>query len=955
MKSRMLLAVLLLSATVAFGQERREPPKGTRGMIAGRVLVKVTREAFTQGPSASMFGAAASEFALGKIAPWLRPELVRFRLPMYKGGSTTEAPALALRRIMVVEYGSGASPVEVARALNGMPGVEYAEPIYIRRPLYTPNDPHLDKQWYLDLIKAPEAWDIARADSTILVAVTDTGVELDHEDLKDAIWKNSGETGPDGAGGDRATNGKDDDGNGYIDDYRGYDFSGADGRTPDNDPTPRDNHGTLVSGLVVATGNNDKGIVGIGHGARLMPLKVADEYTDPEINTGFEGILYAAKMGAHIINCSWGDDNWSRAEQEILDVVHRDYNVMVIAAAGNGGSAEPIYPASYRGVFSIAATGQFDEKASFSRFNYAVDLAAPGVQIYSTTIANRYASDGGTSFSCPIVAGGAAVIKKHFPSLTGREIEEVLRANSDDISASLDPVHADKLGSGRLNLLRALTVGPNIASARVIDYTVIDASGDGIADAGEKITIRTSVKNMLAAAPSVSVVMDPISYPPLVIENANFELGAMISGQTTILPDGSFSFTVPDLSPNMELVLRISVTTKDRTNLEFIKVRVSPTYATTDHNKLAVTFNSTGNLAFDGFNTQEGDGFTYGASKNLLFHGGFIAGVGPNQVSDVIRNGGFTQGSANGFQIVAPYRLTLANDSSVEIGTARFDDRHRAGASNVGIEVDMTTREYRDSALSNIVLVNYHLRNISGQNLAGLHAGIYLDWDIGINGTRDNVTFDAERRMGFQRNVDAQPGFVAAAALLSKQAIDFFAFDNDDDVNGVNDFPMPKKWAALSGGVRRPNSNIGDVSMMIGGGPVSLGIEDSADFTFALVVAENFQELQKSVDKARQVFGGIGTGVETPEEIAAALQVRISPSPMRGATDFSCRIPETGPVLIRLYDLQGRPVRTLFNGEAGAGELRIMLNADDLPDGVYIYSVRTEDFSQQGKVVKVGE
>src|SRR5205823_2609379 len=149
------------------------------------------------------------------------------------------------------------------------------EPVYVRHLAYTPNDPSLSLQPYLEQIKAIEAWDDVRADSAIIIAILDTGVDLDHPDLKDAIWLNPSETGLDDQGHDRRTNGIDDDGNGIVDDWRGYDFGGSDGHTPDNLPQAAYFHGTHVAGLAAATGDNNIGIVGVGFGAKLMAVKIS--------------------------------------------------------------------------------------------------------------------------------------------------------------------------------------------------------------------------------------------------------------------------------------------------------------------------------------------------------------------------------------------------------------------------------------------------------------------------------------------------------------------------------------------------------------------------------------------------------------------------------------------------------------------------------------------------------
>jgi len=951
MKALLLLVLLTLSGIAASAQSLTPSPKGSSDdILPNYVRVKLTPEAFAGTPGPTIFGSAATDYGIDRLTPWLNPGLVHYRIPYLK--SNGELQALSLRRIVMVHFAADARPEEVARRLNGLPGVEYAEVVGIPRLMYTPNDPDVARQWYLELIHAPEAWDVVRADTSVIIAIVDTGIERTHEDLKAAIWRNPGENGKDGQGNDKATNGIDDDGNGYVDDYIGYDFSGFDNRTPDNDPTPTDDHGTLVASLAAATGDNNVGLAGVGFGARMMALKVADEAPNPELLTGFEGVLYAAKMGARVINCSWGDVNPSRAEQEVVDVVTRDYHSLIVAAAGNEGKSSLMYPASYRGVISVGATGKFDEKANFSRFNYRVDLAAPGVDMYGATIGNGYKTDIGTSMSSPIVSGAAALVVRQFPGLDAEQIGEILRSSTDDISGSLDPSYTDKLGTGRLNVLRAVTQGPGIASARMIDYQLIDESGDGVADPGEKVSIRAVIKNILAPATNVSVEMTPVSYPPLGIENQQIALGSMFTGEIKPTPDGSFTFTVPNLSANTPLLLKLSVATGDRTNNEYISIQVAPTYATTDHNDIAVTFNSTGNIGFDGFNTGDGDGFSLGSSKNLLFHGGVLVGISGTQVSDVVRTGGFTQGASDGFELIRPYRLRIASDSSVEIGTAEFDDAHRNPSFRVGVDVEMTTKEFREDSLNNIVIVNYRLRNTTDATLSNLHCGIYLDWDVGVNGERDHVDYDPVYLMGYQRNVDSKPDYMVGATLLSGQDLDFYAIDNDDPDDGVNDFPASKKWRMLSGGIARKTSSIGDVSMMIGGGPVALEPNGTVDVAFALIASHDLQTMRASADRARAIYNQV-SAVPSTGAIADAMQVRIHPNPMRSTTTIGFTLPESGRTTVEIYDITGRMVRTLLDESLDQGTHQAIFDGTGLPSGAYIYRIHSGDLTTQGTIVKV--
>jgi subtilisin family serine protease len=359
------------------------------------------------------------------------------------------------------------------------PDVQYAEPNYIVRVAQSqiiPNDQNFSKQWYLHNvgqaltvpgegtftgvrgadISAPEAWNIGTGDGSIVVAVVDTGVDYTHPDLAANIWHNSGETD--------CTDGLDDDGNGYIDDCEGWDFANN-----DNDPTDDFadthgdvGHGTRVAGIIGAEGNNFIGVCGINWNIRMMPLKFMDSAGSGTVALEVEAIDYAVRMGAKIINASYGLSAASDTERLAIQAA-RDAGVLFVAAAGNNSlnnDEAPFYPASYAldNIVSVAASDYNDGLAHFSNYGPAsVDLAAPGVYIYSTTPGPGYGFLSGTSFSTPMVSGAAALLMAGDPSL-GYSLTRQLILSTVDVKASMS---AKLAAGGRLNLFNALSADPN--------------------------------------------------------------------------------------------------------------------------------------------------------------------------------------------------------------------------------------------------------------------------------------------------------------------------------------------------------------------------------------------------------------------------------------------------------------------------------------------------------------
>jgi subtilisin family serine protease len=284
---------------------------------------------------------------------------------------------------------------EAVKKYSGDPNVEYAEPNFIVHTLATPNDTSFGELWGLHNtgqtvngttgtsdadIDAPEAWDITTGDSGVVIAVIDSGVAWDHPELAGNIWTNAGET---------PGNGIDDDGNGYVDDIRGWDFV-------ENDNNPMDflGHGTHVAGTIAGVGNNSRGITGVMWIAKIMPLRFLDAAGFGDTANAISAIDYAVANGASVLNNSWGGGGFSQA---LKDAIERSNSAgaVFVAAAGNDGldnDSFPAYPASFdvANIISVAATDQNDNLASFSNYGATtVDVGAPGVDTYSTVPARE--------------------------------------------------------------------------------------------------------------------------------------------------------------------------------------------------------------------------------------------------------------------------------------------------------------------------------------------------------------------------------------------------------------------------------------------------------------------------------------------------------------------------------------------------------------------------------------
>ena len=371
-------------------------------------------------------------------------------------------------RLSRVKSKKGESTESLIERYRKQKDVEYAEPNFLVQASAFPNDTDYSKLYGLNNtgqtggvvdadIDAPEAWDIQTGSPNVIVAVIDSGTDYNHPDLAANIWTNPGEI---------PGNGVDDDNNGYIDDVHGWNFW-----SKNNDPMDDLGHGTHVSGTIAAVGNNNLGVVGVAWQTKIMPLKFLNAAGGGSTWDAVLAIRYAAQNGARILNNSWGcvpgtpQDCFSQAVEDTLQEIAL-YSALFVAAAGNEAnnndfSTRGPCDSSTPGAICVAATNHADQLAGFSNYGRTrVDLAAPGVNIYSTVPsmacaycnASGYGSLSGTSMATPQVSGAAAVILSQFPQLGAAQIKQLLMSSGDHI-----PGLSGKVVSGRrLNVFNAL-------------------------------------------------------------------------------------------------------------------------------------------------------------------------------------------------------------------------------------------------------------------------------------------------------------------------------------------------------------------------------------------------------------------------------------------------------------------------------------------------------------------
>ncbi|MEO0294465.1 MAG: S8 family peptidase [candidate division WOR-3 bacterium] len=419
-----------------------------------------------------------------------------------KGVIPKEAKQFDLDLIFLIKF---PEEIENKKLIENLKGLEIVKDAFsnIAYPVdVIPNDPYFSQMWNLTKMQVPEAWDIERGDSSVVVGAADTGLWWEHVDIRDNLWVNPGEdlNGNGKFDYPQDLNGIDDDGNGYVDDLIGWNFTWGTWN-PSPQPSVGWDHGTHVTGTMAAITDNGIGISGIGWKIKAVGMNCQLIYNDTSYINFYgtvEAHYYAANMGLKVINNSWGGYGWSSSQRNMMQAAI-DYarlkGVTVLAAAGNENASSYLYPASLRGVISVAASNQLDKKAFFSNYGDSVDVTAPGVDIWSTIPNNGYDSWMGTSMACPNAAGVCALIISHFPNLTPKQVEEYLEGGAENID-TLNPGYEGKLGAGRVNAYRSLLY-PFTSGAKIIDFQIVEINGDNdrFYEGGELIGILITVLN----------------------------------------------------------------------------------------------------------------------------------------------------------------------------------------------------------------------------------------------------------------------------------------------------------------------------------------------------------------------------------------------------------------------------------------------------------------------------
>lgn len=638
--------------------------------------------------------------------------------PRYESILKAEEPLL---RTYVIQFEGNETPDKFCYYLaKNNAEIEIAEPYYLQKiQAFIPNDPLISNQEdALNLVRAFEAWEIEQGSPDIVIGISDNGIQQTHPDLKDNIATNTADP----------INGKDDDGNGYIDDYKGFNLDGwKDGELWWNTFTS-DNHGTIVAGIAGAHFNNGIGVAGVGGKSRIFPIRIGSIAIDSKyVAYGYESIIYAAVRKFKVLNCSWGkEDIFSTIQESIVQYAVAN-DVAIVASSGNlrpdQTKTTKFYPAGFKGVLGVGVSSRFDTEVGTSSLGSHCRIMAPASGNMSTNIDNGqnspyYLPGDATSFSSPVVAGALAIARARFPQLDATQAIEYVRQNVDNISDAL--FFYQNITPGRLNMYKMVTNNPmaipglTIEEIRYFDNTGAENARFNI---GDTVYVELDLKNVLGVANNLNITLS-IGYPEFpalnILDSLKTGISFLKNEEKTI---GKFKFVVTN-GYDDKIVFRLDIR-DDNGYADFLlfdKI-VVPQITTFENESIKFSMSDAGTFGFASgtvFNTRDGYGFIdKGYGNNLFVSGIFVTENDAQVVTSFPFNGDNSKffplkkfqnpANTNSMITASPFETTKAKvDQTVELPKK---------APWVRIKIDLT-----DSL------------NLGSQYSVGYE----FDWDIGL-------------------------------------------------------------------------------------------------------------------------------------------------------------------------------------------------------------------------------
>ncbi len=845
-----------------------------------------------------------------------------------------------LSAIYKAEIKKGKSTDKVLQQMINSGLFEYAEYLPLPELLYVPNDQYGDtasslfRQYYLEKVSAYAAWDIQQGDTSVIIAIVDTGTDLDHPDLEHKIKKNYSDP----------IDGVDNDNDGYIDNFMGWDYGDY-----DNDPTDEHGHGTVVAGISCAETDNFVGIASLGFNALFLPVKVMD--SSDAMPVGYEGIVYAADHGAKVINCSWGGTTGGGTfGQDVINYATFNKNAFVLGAAGNSDDESVYYPASYDHVFSVSGTDENDIKTSGGAvYNIFVDACAPGINIFAPYYNGAYLSTGGTSFATPIVAGAASLLFSEFPDYHALQIAEKIRVNADNIDTLPGNANfAGKLGAGRINIFNAITdtIKPSIRNES-FNYLSMET---GMIQPGDTFHLSGVFKNYLHKSYNMKCRLSSVD-PHISIIDSTATLGQMETLSEKNTASQPFIIQIgEDVPLNHFCDLKFSYIDTAVSSFEWKQFIFNQAFLKLNTELLSVAVNSDGRMLYLNEFNQHDLGFIF-EGQNILSCGGLMIGVSSNQVSDNVYGGdGYY---SNDFAVLEKISPQDSVGQDFDLIVSKFND---SLAATNALDVEITQRAFAWPEVpgrDNFIILEYQVVNTGDNALSSLYAGFFADWDLS-DYSKNRAQIDENQSLAYVFADDQS--MYAGIKNLSDYNFTHYAIDNDGTGGDINLYDQNYFSAFEKYYVLRTNRQYAglwndgnDVSHVLSNGPFYLEAGDTLNFYWALVAGNHFLDILNAAQTADTAFHEMLNSTPEPLSDEKHFGFDLFPNPASDKFTIAFNLKTSDLVHLQIRNISGK---TVYDEQAflNKGQQKIEVDVKSLSKGTYIISLDSKKQSATRKI-----